>query len=282
MMSDLEKKEERNKRIGWITSISIQVVLLALFYFLVAWKAPNPPIPEYGIELGFTTSAGAVSSTPPPEVVDTQETEEEIVEQTQQELVEEPVETETPEPVVEEVEPVEEEVIAEEIDSPIPVEKKETQPSETKPVENVEEEVIEEKKVQEKPTEKPPVEEVDTGEGEGEEETEEPVIDQRAIYGSQGKTEGSNEGASLSLAGWVWDFKPTPDDTSDQTGKIVYKIVVDGDGYLVKIEVVSSTVSPAVEREYRQSVEKLTFSKTVDYQAAPLSTGTISFIIKSK
>ena len=114
---------------------------------------------------------------------------------------------------------------------------------------------------------------------EGEEEKE---IDQRAIYGSQGTNTGDSEGANLALAGWVWDFKPKPDDQSDESGKIVYKIVVDQDGYLVKIETVTSTVSPSVERKYRSAVEKLTFSKTADYKTAPVSTGTITFIIKSR
>lgn len=277
-MEELDKKEERNKRIGWITAVAVQLVMLIFFYFLIAWKAPNPPIPEYGIELGFATSAGATSSTPPPESSEEEVTEEEIEEEEQQ-PVEEVVETEAEEQVEPVVEATEEEMVAEEIESPVKVEETKPLPAETKPIENPKEKV-EEKKVEEKPTKKP-VEEEDTGEGEGKEE-EEPVIDQRGIYGSQGTSEGNNEGASLSLAGWVWDFKPKPDDTSDQTGKIVYKIVVDGDGYLVKIEVVTSTVSPAVERKYRQAVEKLTFSKTVENTTAALSTGTITFIITSK
>ena len=258
--------------------MAVQLVLLVLFYFLVAWKAPNPPIPEYVIELGFTTSAGASSSTPPPESTEEEPIiEEEIVEEEQQPL-EEIVETESEEQVETEAETVEE-VVTEEVESPVKVEEAKPKPVEAEPVDKPTEK-IEEAKKEEKPTEKP-VEETDTGEGQGEEE-EEPVIDQRAIYGSQGNSEGNSEGASLSLAGWVWDFKPKPDDTSDQTGKIVYRIVVDNDGYLVKIEVVTSTVSPVVERKYRQAVEKLTFSKTVDNNAAALSNGSITFIITSK
>lgn len=277
-MEELDKKEERNKRIGWITAVAVQLVMLVLFYFLVAWKAPNPPIPEYGIELGFTTSAGASSSTPPPEISEEAPVvEEEIMEEEQQPL-EEVVETESEEQAEPDAEAIEE-IVTEDIESPVKVEEAKPKSEEAKPVEKPTEKKEETKK-EEMPTEKP-VEEVDNREGQGEDE-EEPVIDQRAIYGSQGSSEGSDEGASLSLAGWVWDFKPKPDDTSDQTGKIVYKIVVDGDGYLVKIEVLTSTVSPAVERKYRQEVQKLTFSKTVDYKAAPLSTGTLTFIITSK
>jgi periplasmic protein TonB len=274
-MNNLEKKEERNKRIGWITSVAVQLGLLVLFYFLIAWKAPFPPIPEYGIELGFATSAGATSSTPPPEVTEEQVIEEEIQEEEQQ-PVEEVVETEVVQP---EMESMEEEIVTNEIETPVKVEKAVTRPTETKPVEKPKEK-IEEKKVEAKPKENL-TEKTDSGEGQAE-KAEEPVVDQRAIYGSQGTSEGSNEGSSLSLSGWVWDFKPKPDDTSAETGKIVYKIVVDGDGYLVKIDIVTSTVSPAVERKYRQAVQNLTFSKTADYKTASQSTGSITFIIKTK
>ena len=75
-------------------------------------------------------------------------------------------------------------------------------------------------------------------------------------------------------------FQPQPEDDSEDIGKIVYKIAVDQDGYLVRIEVLTSTVSPATERKYRQAVEKLTFSKTSDYKPASQSYGTLTFIIQ--
>jgi protein TonB len=84
------------------------------------------------------------------------------------------------------------------------------------------------------------------------------------------------------MAGWTWDFKPEPNDKSSDTGKIVYQIVIDSEGYLSRIDVVSSTVSPDVERIYRQSVERLSYSKTDDYKPAPSSTGRVTFIIKAK
>ena len=60
---------------------------IVYFYFLIAWKAPNPPIPEYCIELGFTTSAGASSSTPPPQAESEAITEEEVSEEAPEEEV---------------------------------------------------------------------------------------------------------------------------------------------------------------------------------------------------
>ena len=266
-MEDREKKDEKNKRIGWLTSVGVQLILLILFYFIVAWREPFPPIPEYGIELGFTSSAGAPNTpSPATEAPATEEVVEEVPLESDQTDVEETIENTT-----EPVEAQEQPVTPNEVASPVKVE-------ETKPAEVVEEEEVVDARAVMNPTTT-----ADTGTSnkpsEGEEEQK---VDERALYGSQGTKEGDSEGANLSLAGWIWDSKPKPNDTSDQSGKIVYKIVVDQDGYLVKIETITSTVSPAVERKYRQAVEKLTFSKTADYKAASVSSGTITFIIKSR
>ncbi|MEQ8906795.1 hypothetical protein [Ekhidna sp.] len=268
-MDEREKKEEKNKRIGWLTSIGVQLVLLVLFYFIVAWREPFPPIPEYGIELGFTTSAGAPgTSSPEQQAPETEELPEEEAEENQSDNTEQ---TET------EAEEVSEQPIPKsQVESPVKIEEAKSEETNT-----VKEEV--KKEVDNRAVMKPSeTKSEETSDNPSEGKDEERELDQRAIYGSQGPNTGDAEGANLALSGWVWDFKPKPDDTSDQSGKIVYKIVVDQDGYLVKIETVTSTVSPTVERKYRQAVEKLTFSKTADYKTAPVSTGTITFIIKSR
>ncbi|MEP1032426.1 hypothetical protein [Ekhidna sp.] len=266
-MDEREKKEEQNKRIGWLTSIGVQLLLLILFYFIVAWREPFPPIPEYGIELGFTTSAGAAAtSSPSQQAPQTNEVPDETQhEQSNAEPVQEILDAE---------ESVQEEAIANEVQSPVKVE--ESKPAELKPVEEKQE--VDSRAVM-TPSE---TDSNESSDNPSDGKTEEKEVDQRAIYGSQGTNTGDSEGANLALSGWVWDKKPEPDDQSSQSGKIVYKIVVDGDGYLVKIETITSTVSPVVERKYRQAVEKLTFSKTADYKTAPVSSGTITFIIKSK
>ncbi len=273
--------------------------MLLLFYFLIAWREPDPPIPTFGIELNFGLEQSGQGDIP----VSSPETVEEVVEDQPEEVVEE-TEEQVAEPIKESA-PVEEalpsyedksatvkatekvtEVKKEVVEKPVPVE----QPK--KPVEQPKKEVVE--KTPEKPKETAPVKQealmskpngADTGaksqgstSGTGDEGKKEGTIDGRALYGSQ----GSSDGASLQMAGWVWDFKPQPDDKSNETGKIVYKIIIDGDGYLSRIDIVSSTVSPEVERRYRQSIERLSFSKTNDYKPAPTSTGYVTFIIKTK
>lgn len=282
-MEEREKKEEKNKRIGWLTSVSIQLLLLVLFYFIIAWREPFPPIPEYGIELGFTTSAGASASTSS----QPSETEEVVEESTVQESAQEPVKVTESVEDVSESEP-EPEVVTQVVEDVPVIPETATQEesvNESEPATDEEElEPIEEEMpvVNERALMKASEAGTEENEGsrEGKEENQE--IDSRAIYGNSGEKTGSNEGASLAMAGWIWDFKPEPKDDSDQSGKIVYKIVVDQEGYLVKIETVTSTVSPEVERKYREAVQRLTFSKTGDYQAAASSTGTVTFIIKSR
>lgn len=280
-MNKREQQEEKNKRIGWLTSVGVQLILLIVFYFIVAWREPFPPIPQYGIQLGFTTSSGATSSSPSPQQQPTSET-----------ANEEPIESE--EEISEEIENIEEDIaeISPEVENDDVSEvttADQQQPTESPPTtetaaqqEATNEEETEQVDAQAVMSPSDTENESENEDSEGESDNEEPAIDQRAIYGNEGTNAGNAEGANLALSGWVWDFKPKPNDNSDQSGKIVYKIVVDQDGYLVKIEPVTSTVSQAVERKYRQAVERLTFSKTASYKAAATSTGTITFIIKSR
>lgn len=266
-MDEREKKEEQNKRIGWLTSVGVQLFLLILFYFIVAWREPFPPIPEYGIELGFTTSAGAPATTSPSQQAP--QTEDVPVETQEEQNTSEPEQE-----VVESDEAVQEETVVSEVESPVKVE--ESKPEETKPVEEKEE-------VDSRAVMKPADTNSDeTSDNPSEGKEEEKEVDQRAIYGSQDADTGDAEETSLKLSGWEWDKAPQPDDKSNQSGTIVFEITVDENGELRKIIQKKSTLTPAVARIYREAIEKLTFSQTADYKTAQFSTGTITFIIKSK
>ena len=51
-----EEKDKRNKQTGVLISVAAHIAVILLFIFLVAWRAPDPPLPEFGIELNFGTS----------------------------------------------------------------------------------------------------------------------------------------------------------------------------------------------------------------------------------
>lgn len=300
-----EEKEKKYRRIGWISAGVVQLVMLLIFYFLIAWREPDPPIPSYGIELAFgieNTGSGTEPISAPEAnetQVEEQTTQEEVVEE---QPVEEPTEEAPADPTeAEPVETTEPEIaetpvsetpspdVVEENAQPVPAEEvvTEEQPEEEQPAQ----ETIEEKPVEETPEETlnpeatmPSASDSDPNLNKGEEGgegvagKEEGSLDGRALMGEL----GSSKGASLQMAGWVWDSKPEPKDNSSESGKIVYKIKVDQDGYITSIELVSSTVSPVVALYYEQSIRRLTFSKTNAYESAAESSGTITFIIRAK
>ncbi len=252
------EEERKDRRKSLILTLLLQSVMLLVLYFLVAWREPFPPIEEFGIELGFVQGGNRSVPTAPvqqPQVTESIQQPEANNPEQAPETVAEPV----PDPPVEEVngdEPIVSEEIQEAEESPTesPEEASEAEPTEEAPVDVVEE-----------PQEEPAAA---------------PVIDDRALFKNSGS--GEEQGASLQLTGWVWDFEPTPYDDSSETGKVVYQITIDREGYILKVVTKTSTLTPTVEKYYRQAVERLTFSKTSSYKPAPTSTGTITFIIKAE
>jgi periplasmic protein TonB len=287
-----QQEENRNKQKAGMYSLAVHSALLILFFFLIVWKEPNPPHPEYGIELNFgldNVGSGDNQNTTPAN--NSQKTEDSKPEESAKS---EPVEEITPQPVesntenikVADVNPVE---------SPVFEEEKPKKVTETKPV-NKEKEVAKvktENKVVEKETktdgaqgkdgqtsEAKASNQGDNKEKVGDKGDPKGSLDSRALYGTQG---GGGGGASLEMAGWVWDFKPRPKDDSNESGRIVFEIVIDDQGEIISVRTIERTVSPAIEKIYRQEVEKLTFSKTSDNTIpAPRSSGRITFIIRSK
>jgi outer membrane biosynthesis protein TonB len=290
-MDKMTAEEKKNNKIGLLTSLGVHAVLLVLFFFLLAWSEPDPPIPQYGIELSFvdSNSKGQVDSEQQQE--SQQENTEEVQEAIEPEDDVEQATEETPAPTEPEEQPTE---VVEETTSAEPVEPETVVTEDPDSPDVVEEEKTEEaEKQQEEPVEQPekkteeakPVQ--NTTKDEGTSETkQQPTIDSRAIYtGSKGKQnkQSSSGGASLDLSGWIWDFEPEPNDKSDESGKVVFEIIVDNEGEIIGVKTLEKTVSPAVERVYKEAVMDLTFSKTAENRSvAPTSTGKITFIIQAK
>ncbi|MGC4022954.1 MAG: hypothetical protein QM734_13925 [Cyclobacteriaceae bacterium] len=45
--------DHKNKRIAFLVSTGLHASLFLTFFFLISWRAPYPPAPEYGVELNF-------------------------------------------------------------------------------------------------------------------------------------------------------------------------------------------------------------------------------------
>ncbi len=291
------EEEKKNQKVSMMISLGIHGLILIVFLFILAWKAPDPPLPEYGIELNFGISDAGTGDiqpqTPPNENTSEEEAApEELPQETTEEIVE-PVETaeevtESPQEVVETVDNVQEspDVVPDtpqEEPSPVVEEeqKEEEQRPVTTPTEN-EEPVKPEDGAQGDEGESEEAEAANQGDNmdeTGDEGDPQGSLDSRALYGNP----GGGGGSSLDMAGWMWDFKPEPEDTSSETGRLVFEIKIDDQGEILSVRRLESTVSPTVEKIYRQEVEQLTFSKTSDNAlVAPISTGRITFVIRSK
>jgi outer membrane biosynthesis protein TonB len=299
-MSDKEKKD---RRISLLVSLGTHAALVLLFLFVLAWKQPFPPKPEYGIELniGFDDMGTGMDQPTmvesPSEVPEPEEPVLEALEEV------EPAQTPNEEAVQEEVVPEEPEVLQDsrQEDSPVYTEPEpEPEPEPSTPPSAVEQRVESASAVEEaveepapKPTQTPPPQPkvneraLYPGAGQGPDADqrgdagkEEGTVDARAIYGKSG---GGQNGPSLDLAGWMWNFAPNPDDTSNENGIIVFEIKVDERGDVVGVRTLEKTVSSTVELIYRKEVERLTFSPTPgSSRPAPVTTGRITFIIRSK
>ncbi len=271
-----EEKEKRNKRIGWLVSFLVQFLLLLIFYFLIAWKAPFPPIPEYGIELNIESSAGIETGTPTPET-QTNDVVEEGANQTDHETVSE-INKET-NPLLNEPAEVEPNTEAETLE---PVAELAPLIAETTPTIPDKEEEVPKPKIDEralmKATTSSDSKNLDEDIVHEQNKTQE--LDNRAIYNNDEKA-AVEDVASLSLAGWVWERPPKPDDNSIESGKIVFNIVVNGEGYITSCNVANSNITPAVVKKYRDAILSLSFRPTVGV-IPETSTGQITFIIKSK
>ena len=105
-------------------------------------------------------------------------------------------------------------------------------------------------------------------------------VDERALYTNE---QGQQAGAVLELTGWTWDTVPQPQDTTGETGKIVFEIKIDAHGELVSVKTLEKTISPWLEKVYREALLPLTFSKTSDSAAnAAITTGKVTFTIQAQ
>lgn len=295
-MQKVDIEEKKSQRTGLIATIGFHMVLLILFFFLLAWSEPDPPIPEYGIELSFvqSDSKGKVESVQQEQAQEeSEDSKDEAVEPSEEEPIEE-VDEEQVEEVTEEAEPAENTDNVEEIVEEVPVEDVSEPTEESEDVNSpdiVEEKKEEVKKEVEQPKEESAPKETNSNDGAGESKSEskpapKPTLDSRAIYkGSKGETnsQSSSGGSSLNMSGWIWDIEPEPDDKSDESGKVIFKIIVDDEGVIIRVTTLETTVSPIVEKKYKDAVMDLTFSKTAENRStAATSSGIITFIIKSR
>lgn len=302
------QQEKKNKRIAFLSTAGIQVLVLLLLFLIVAWRAPNPPLPEYGIELNFgmdTQGSGEVQPETP--VGNEGDLPEETAqpEEKPSEEIEDVVEKET-KPA--EVKPVEEQIVSK-VESPVVVKEKEKKEEAVKPVvekpkekvEKVEEKKVEEKKVEKKPeidskaVYKPstqPAESDKEGDKEGkpgnqgddkgktgDKGSPEGTLDAKALYGQQG---GGGGGVSMSgFNGFDWPKVQTPSMPDDAYGVYEFMVKVDDQGDVISVTPLKRGLSLEAERKLKEVIQRLVFVPKGS-NLPPQSEGKITFRVVSK
>ena len=310
----MKKESNRIEKKSALITLILQIVLVCGLFFAVAWKEPNPPIAQYGIELGFEVFTGTEEESPnqtndsptentqiiqeetsndeiaPNEVTELQE----ILESTgesQGDIKDQEVETDqiiasSQIDALTDDETVaisdESEQIMEDVESTDKKEEKtEPKDNEAKKMLNMDEEDLQNASLDDSDSElQGKMEQTDSETGSDNKINK---IDERALYKTNiGSKQGANEGPELQISGWEWGAqKPRPKDTSDEiVGKVICNIRVDSDGY-ISAQLDSYTTPPSVAIAYKNSLDGLQL-EIKDDGVTLGSMGKVVFILKPK
>ncbi|WP_234733853.1 hypothetical protein [Tellurirhabdus bombi] len=117
----------------------------------------------------------------------------------------------------------------------------------------------------------------DDASGVGDKGNPEGKVDAKGLYGTPG---GTGSGVSLNIAGWRLASASIAKDNSGETGKIVFSIIVDDRGDVIKVTTRETRLSPAATEFYKQQVYKLKLIPKSSV-APPRSEGTYTINIKA-
>ena len=282
--------EKKNRRIAAITAIGLHAALLVFFFFVVGWRAPDPPLGELGyvINLGFDDQGSG--DVQPEERVGS----------------EEPKTNPETQPITQPEEQQQEKVTPQETNPDDQLVAEDDEAVAVKDVQKKPEETPEKKTepVKEKPDQKTVTKEpekplavydpnakkgtsTNVGKPGGEGDDTNKPGDKGQPDGQpgpglyKGKAGGGGGGAGLSIDGWLWDEVPSvKPPEAESNGRLVFTIKVNADGEIIDIKKESGTLSIEMENRCRREIEKLTFSKT-GTNVPSVSTGKITFVVLS-
>lgn len=282
------QNDKRSRNAGLLATTLFHGGIALLFFLLMAWKAPNPPNPEYGVEinLGFSSEgSGDVQSdvdpgnegtsdeaqTEPEPTQPDQTNTEPVTEQADQQ----PVVTDETNPVAVKTEPKE---VKEEVK---PVEKKEVKPTEVKKQEVNKDAVF-------TPKETTPTQKKGENKSEGDDANKtgnkgQPngTLDPNAQYTGTPGGGDNGKGFSISLSGWRYDKEPKFTFPENESGKVVFEIHLDDQGEIIYLQPVERGLSAQAIEMCRTEIQKLTFSQT-GTTVPEISKGRITIHVRSK
>ena len=285
-MIAVTQEEEKNKRIAMGVSVTAHILLLLFLFWMLVWKAENPPKDQLGgIEMSFgTTDAGSgdVESKATPNESPNRE------DSSPPAAAEKVTPTPVVQPVTQPVSPPQvEKVVTSPMESPVAV--KEVEKPQPKPEPKVEEKKVDNRALL-------PVKSKDgggngtagktntpTGNNNGDEGVTGDKGNPAGLYPGKKTGAGGSGGGPLNMPGWRFDLEPRTDPYNNETGKIVFRVKIDPDGEITSLDIVESNVSAKVVNWYRSEVRKTSFSRISNAQTSSTgATGTITFIITSR
>ncbi len=289
----MEDQESKNRRVGMLTSVGIHAALFLIFFFMMAWRAPNPPLPEYGIELNFgldNQGSGDVQPETPVGDESDQNAEalsEQAAETQPVEVKQDPVDEVAPEKATEQViSKTESPVVVKEEKKEVKTEIVKEKPIASNPKEKVVAEYKKEDKKEVNPTEASkkgaPGNQGDDSKKVGDKGSPEGTLDAKALYGTPGGG-GGGTGMDLQMAGWSWADQPkVPDLPDNENGKVIFEIECDENGDITGINTLERSLSPRAEKILREEIQKNSLIRTSGARAPERSRGKIVFILKTK
>jgi outer membrane biosynthesis protein TonB len=285
--------EKQDNLIAVATTIMVHAALIFILFALFL-RTPNPPM---GGGSGVVLNLGYVDEGTG-EVQTMNDANDSPLNQEAKPQEETPTETNTEEPQPEEPKSNEEEWLASDEETGVQA-KKEEKTTPTTPTSEKANQVTEKKNVatQTKEEQKTVSGKVGTettgGNNNGDKQGKvgdqgnpQGELNAKALYGNPGSggdgPGGAGGGPVLDMAGWKMDFKIKTDE-SDENGRLRFKIVVDQEGEVIKIETLEKSVSTAVENYYKRQIENGSFIKEKNSsKVAQNSTGFLTIIIRSK
>lgn len=283
--------DKKNKRIAFLVSAGLHASLFLTFFFLISWRAPYPPAPEYGVELNFgldTEGGGEIQPDKPVGNATAQEDsktlkteEQKSKDQPANETVQKPVVQEEKTDRVVSDETSEVEVKAKKIEEK---KKEKTEIKKEKVVEDVKPAVKKEAIYSPGGTKKG---ETTQSQGDdagktGDKGNPQGKLDAKALYGKPGGG-GGGDGFGLSMTGWEWAKKPdTPNLPDNEDGRITFEIECDENGDIVKITTLDRGLSLKAEQLLKAEIQKNSLIRISNGKVPPRSKGQVVFVLKTK
>lgn len=288
----MDEQEKKHRNIGLWTSIGVHAGLFLVLFFVVAWRAPDPPLPEYGIELNFGLDDQGTGDVQPEEAVG------DAGESVTAETVTEPVPEQNNETAAETSEPAEEKEVTpvpSKAESPVTVKETKTAMAESKePAEpqaktpkketpvTTPAETSKEAVAQDASKQGTAASHGDDANKTGDKGSEQGTLDAKALYGTPGGG-GGGTGLNLQMAGWAWADSPTiPQLPDNENGKVVFEIECDETGEITRITSLERTLSPRAEQLLKDMIRKNSLVRTSGGKIPERSTGKLVFVLRTK